>query len=51
MFSIKLQCNIDDLKSKYLNHYALVLQYFCQWLHYDNLNLHSLYLAENIQNA
>ena len=74
MFSIKLQCNIDDLKSKYLmkylmmyityiaqndfvlyvvvlqtrqafllskiqvlNHFVLVVQYFCQWLHYDNL--------------
>ena len=74
MFSIKLQCNIDDLKSKYLmkylmmyityiaqndfvlyvvvlqtrqafllskiqvlNHFVLVVQYFCQRLHYNNL--------------
>ena len=30
MFSVKLQCNIDDLKSK-------ISIYFCQWIHYDNI--------------
>ena len=40
MFSLKIQTNFVWIFSRNLfsiNHYVSVAQFFCQWLHYDNL--------------